>query len=111
MRVTRQILFSLLMIGGIAVLMLALAGYFKKKISSSPDGTAIAAKPFTGQVVEVRSVPWQRFETATARLIRTFLVEVPQLIRLRFHQPLLGSQLFQVLLIRRARLFVLDRFH
>ena len=64
MRVIRQILFSLLMIGGIAVLLLALAGYFKKKISSSPDGTAIAAKLFTGQVVEVRSVPWQRFETA-----------------------------------------------
>ena len=61
MRLIRQILLSLLMIGGIAVLMLALAGYFKKKISSSPDGSAIAAKPFTGQVVEVRAVPWQRF--------------------------------------------------
>ncbi len=64
MRVFRQILFSLLMTGGIAVLMLALSGYFKTKISSSPGTTISNDKPFAGQVAEVRSVPWQRFESA-----------------------------------------------
>lgn len=68
MRVFRHILFSLLMAGGIAVLMLALSGYFKTKISSS-SGTATATpKPFAGQVAEVRSVPWQRFETAVGTI-------------------------------------------
>lgn len=64
MRVIRQMLLSLFMIGGIAVLMLAHAGYFKKKINLSPGDSAVIAKPFTGQIAEVRSVPWQRFETA-----------------------------------------------
>lgn len=68
MRVFRQILFSLLMTGGIAVLMLALSGYFKTKISSSPDTATATAKPFAGQVAEVRSVPWQRFETAVGTI-------------------------------------------
>lgn len=64
MHMIRKILLSLLMSGGIALLMLVLAGFFIKKISASPAGVADTGKPFPGQIAEVKLVPWPRFETA-----------------------------------------------
>lgn len=68
MRIFRQIAFSLLMTGGIAVLMLALSGYFKTKISTTTGTTTADAKPFAGQVAEVKSESWKRFETAVGTI-------------------------------------------